>query len=183
MKSLISADNYWALWAVVVGFATLSIVLEQKYKWASAISGVIIALVYAMTLSNLNIIPTSAPVYDIVWDYAVPLAIPLLLIKCNIKKIFKESGKILIIFLIGSFATAAGSLIAFFLLKNHINELEGIAAMITGTYIGGTVNFAALSNAFNVSEKMVSSATVADNLLMALYFFCINIYSIIRIFS
>ena len=171
MKSLISADNYWALWAVVVGFATLSIVLEQKYKWASAISGVIIALVYAMTLSNLNIIPTSAPVYDIVWDYAVPLAIPLLLIKCNIKKIFKESGKILIIFLIGSFATAAGSLIAFFLLKNHINELEGIAAMITGTYIGGTVNFAALSNAFNVSEKMVSSATVADNLLMALYFF------------
>ena len=55
--------------------------------------------------------------------------------------------------------------------------------MITGTYIGGTVNFAALSNAFNVSEKMVSSATVADNLLMALYFFCINIYSIIRIFS
>ena len=171
MKSLISADNYWALWAVVVGFATLSIVLEQKYKWASAISGVIIALVCAMTLSNLNIIPTSAPVYDIVWDYAVPLAIPLLLIKCNIKKIFKESGKILIIFLIGSFATAAGSLIAFFLLKNHINELEGIAAMITGTYIGGTVNFAALSNAFNVSEKMVSSATVADNLLMALYFF------------
>lgn len=171
MKSLISADNYWALWAIVIGFATLSIVLEQKYKWASNISGVIIALVSAMTLSNLNIIPVSAAVYDIVWNYAVPLAIPLLLIKCNIKKILKESGKILIIFLIGSFATAAGSLIAFFLLKNHISELEGIAAMITGTYIGGTINFAALSNAFNVSEKMVSSATVADNLLMALYFF------------
>lgn len=171
MDSLISADNYWALWAIVVGFATLSIVLEQKYKWASTISGVIIALVCAMTLSNLKIIPMSSQVYDIVWDYAVPLAIPLLLIKCDIKKIVMESGKILVIFLIGSFATTAGSLIAFFILKNHINELEGIAAMITGTYIGGTVNFAALSNAFNVSEKMVSSATVADNLLMALYFF------------
>ncbi|MEI0529289.1 DUF819 family protein [Brachyspira intermedia] len=171
MNSLISADNYWALWAIVVGFATLSIVLEQKHKWASTISGVIIALICAMTLSNLNIIPRSSLVYDIVWDYAVPLAIPLLLIKCDIKKILMESGKILVIFLIGSFATTAGSLIAFFIFKNHINELEGIAAMITGTYIGGTVNFAALSNAFNVSEKMVSSATVADNLLMALYFF------------
>ncbi|MEI0559815.1 DUF819 family protein [Brachyspira intermedia] len=171
MDSLISADNYWALWAIVVGFATLSIVLEQKYKWASTISGVIIALVCAMTLSNLKIIPMSSQVYDIVWDYAVPLAIPLLLIKCDVKKIVMESGKILVIFLIGSFATTAGSLIAFFILKDHINELEGIAAMITGTYIGGTVNFAALSNAFNVSEKMVSSATVADNLLMALYFF------------
>ena len=171
MDSLISSDNYWALWAIVVGFATLSIVLEQKYKWASTISGVIIALACAMTLSNLKIIPMSSQVYDIVWDYAVPLAIPLLLIKCDVKKIVMESGKILVIFLIGSFATTAGSLIAFFILKDHINELEGIAAMITGTYIGGTVNFAALSNAFNVSEKMVSSATVADNLLMALYFF------------
>ena len=171
MDSLISADNYWALWAIVVGFATLSIVLEQKYKWASTVSGVIIALACAMTLSNLKIIPMSSQVYDIVWDYAVPLAIPLLLIKCDIKKIVMESGKILVIFLIGSFATTAGSLIAFFILKDHINELEGIAAMITGTYIGGTVNFAALSNAFNVSEKMVSSATVADNLFMALYFF------------
>ena len=171
MNSLISADNYWALWAIVVGFATLSIVLEQKYKWASAISGVVIALICAMTLSNLDIIPMASPVYNIVWDYAVPLAIPLLLIKCDIKKIVMKSRKILVIFLIGSFAATAGSLIAFFILKNHINELEGIAAMITGTYIGGTVNFAALSNAFNVSEKMVSSATVADNLLMALYFF------------
>ena len=171
MDSLISADNYWALWAIVVGFATLSIVLEQKYKWASTVSGVIIALACAMTLSNLKIIPMSSQVYDIVWDYAVPLAIPLLLIKCDIKKIVMKSGKILVIFLIGSFAATAGSLIVFFILKNHINELEGIAAMITGTYIGGTVNFAALSNAFNVSEKMVSSATVADNLLMALYFF------------
>ena len=153
MNSLISADNYWALWAIVVGFATLSIVLEQKYKWASTISGVIIALICAMTLSNLNIIPRSSLVYDIVWDYAVPLAIPLLLIKCDVKKIVMESGKILVIFLIGSFATTAGSLIAFFIFKNHINELEWIAAMITGTYIGGTVNFAALSNAFNVSEK------------------------------
>ena len=134
MNSLISADNYWALWAIVVGFATLSIVLEQKYKWASAISGVVIALICAMTLSNLDIIPMASPVYNIVWDYAVPLAIPLLLIKCDIKKIVMKSGKILVIFLIGSFAATAGSLIAFFILKNHINELEGIAAMITGTY-------------------------------------------------
>ena len=112
----------------------MSIVLEQKYKWASAISGVVIALICAMTLSNLDIIPMASPVYNIVWDYAVPLAIPLLLIKCDIKKIVMKSGKILVIFLIGSFAATAGSLIAFFILKNHINELEGIAAMITGTY-------------------------------------------------
>lgn len=171
MNTLISPDNHWMLWAIVVGFATLSIALEQRYKWASTLSGAIIALICAMILSNFNIIPISAPVYDIVWGYVVPLAIPLLLMRCDMRKIGRESGRILIIFLIGSFATTAGALIAYFLLKNNISELEGIAAMITGTYIGGTVNFAALSSAFNVSGKMVSSATVADNLLMAIYFF------------
>ena len=171
MNTLISPDNHWMLWAIVVGFATLSIALEQRYKWASTLSGAIIALICTMVLSNFNIIPISAPVYDIVWGYVVPLAIPLLLMRCDMRKIGRESGRILIIFLIGSFATTAGALIAYFLLKNNISELEGIAAMITGTYIGGTVNFAALSSAFNVSGKMVSSATVADNLLMAIYFF------------
>ena len=98
MKTLISSDNIWALWAFITGWAAFSIYLEQKYDWASKISGMIIALVGAMVLSNLNIIPTESVVYDNVWSYAVPLAITLLLYQCNVTKIWKESGKILILF-------------------------------------------------------------------------------------
>ncbi len=168
---LISPDNTWMLWAIIVAGATISIILEQKYKWAATASGAIIALVLAMTLSNIGIIPTDAPAYDVVWGYVVPLAIPLLLMKCDIRKIGKESGSLFILFMAGSFGTAIGVLVSYSLLKNHIPELAGISAMMTGTYIGGTVNFAALAGSFEVSGTMVSSATVADNLLMALYFF------------
>lgn len=42
----------------------------------------------------------------------------------------------------------------------------------TGSYIGGGVNFAALATEFNVGE-IKAAATVADNLLMALYFFAL----------
>lgn len=168
---LISPDNTWVLWAIIVAGATISIILEQKYKWAATASGAIIALVLAMALSNVGIIPTDAPAYDVVWGYVVPLAIPLLLMKCDIKKIGKESGSMFILFIIGSIGTAIGVLVSYSLLKNHIPELAGISAMMTGTYIGGTVNFAALADSFEVSGTMVSSATVADNLLMALYFF------------
>ena len=48
-----------------------------------------------------------------------------------------------------------------------------MAAMMAGTYTGGGVNFVAMSEAFKASGELVSTATVADNLLMAL-FFCIN---------
>ena len=86
MKTLISPDNIWALWAFITGWAAFSIYLEQKYDWASKVSGMIIALVGALIFSNLNIIPTESVVYDNVWSYVVPLAITLLLYQCNVKK-------------------------------------------------------------------------------------------------
>ena len=100
LGTLVGKDDTWVLWAIIIVWATVSIFLEQRYQWASTISGAIIALVGAMILSNFKVIPTSAPVYDTVWDYIVPLSIPLLLFSANILKIWKESRRLLFIFLI-----------------------------------------------------------------------------------
>ena len=90
MNSLISSDNTWILWTFLVVWSAVSIVLEQKYKWASKVTGAIIAILGAMLFSNLKIIPTESDVYDSVWSYVVPVAIPLLLLKAD-KKITKTS--------------------------------------------------------------------------------------------
>ena len=171
MNAWISPDNTWALWTILVGIAALSIYLEQTYKWASKITGAIIGLIIAMVLANIKIIPTDAPTYDAVWGYVVPLAIPLLLFNANIKKIWRESGRIMIIFLLSAMGTLLGTFIAFMLLRNHIPELYRMAAMMTGSYIGGGVNFAAMADSFGTTGEWVSALVVADNLLMALYFF------------
>ena len=156
MGSLISADNTWVLWAILVGDAALAIWLEQRYKWASKVTGCVLALLGMMILSNIGIIPTASPVYDSVWDYVVPLAIPLLLFQCNIKKIGKESGKLLIIYLISSVGTVLGAFAGFFALQNFVPDLNKVAAM---------------ADTFGASGELSSQAVVADNLLMALYFF------------
>ena len=170
-ESLIAADDTWALLALMVASVALAIWLEQKYVWASKISGAIIALLIALAASNLAIIPTSCVLYDdIVWGYAVPMGIPLLLLQCNMKKIWKETGRMMVIFLIGAAGTVAGAFLAYTLLHSFIPGLEGVAAMMTGSYIGGGVNFAARASEFEVGE-IKAATTVADNLLMALYFF------------
>ncbi|MGM9919741.1 MAG: DUF819 domain-containing protein [Bhargavaea sp.] len=169
--TLIKPEDTWLLWAFLAGWAAVSIYLEQKYKWASKVTGAIIALAGALILSNLNIIPTDAPAYDAVWTYVIPLAIPLLLYQANLKRVWNESGRLLILFLISSVGTVVGAYIAFFSLSAFIPELSKIAAVMTGSYIGGSVNLAALSAKFDVSEGMLSSTIVADNLMMALYFF------------
>ena len=181
-ESLIAADDTWALLMLMVASVALAIWLEQKYVWASKISGAIIALLIALAASNLAIIPTSCVLYDnIVWGYAVPMGIPLLLLQCNMKKIWKETGRMMVIFLIGAAGTVVGAFLAYGLLHSYIPGLEAVAAMMTGSYIGGGVNFAALALEFDVGE-IKAAATVADNLLMALYFFALLLFAGMKFF-
>lgn len=171
MGSLISAESTWILWAVLASCAALAIFLEQKYSWASKVTGCILALTFTLILSNLKIIPTEAPVYDAVWSYVVPLAVPMLLFNADIKKIGRDSGRVLIIYLFSGIGTILGGFVAYFALKNAIPALNDIVPMFVGTYTGGSVNFVAMSQQYKVPGATVSAALVADNLLMALYFF------------
>lgn len=181
-ESLIAADDTWALLTLLVVSVAFAIWLEQRYAWASRVSGAIIALLIALAASNLSVIPTSCALYDeIIWGYAVPLGIPLLLLQCNMKKIWRETGRMMVIFLIGTAGTVTGAFLAYTLLHKYIPGLEGVAAMMTGSYIGGGVNFAALALEFDVGE-IKASATVADNLLMALYFFALLLFAGMKFF-
>ncbi|RXK18435.1 DUF819 domain-containing protein [Macrococcus sp. DPC7161] len=169
MDTIISSKDTMSLWAIIVIFSSLSIYLELKFKWAAKLSGAILALIFALLLSNFNIIPTASPVYDQVWGFIIPLALPLLLFQIDIKAIWKESGRLLGIFLLSSVGTVAGTLIAFFLLHNHIPHLEKLSAMMSASYIGGGVNFAAMALKFNPPKDIISAAVVADNLMTALF--------------
>ena len=166
--SLISADNSWALFAILTAIAAIAIFMEQKWTWASKISGCVIALIGAMILSNLKIIPLDAPAYDFVWDYIVPAAIPLLLFKANLKKIWKDSGRTLIIYLLSGLGTVAGGFLAYYALRNSIPDLVKITPMMVGSYVGGSANLVAMADAFGATGDTVSIAVVADNLLMAI---------------
>lgn len=63
-ESLIAPDNTFGLLGILCLGVFLAIYLEQKYNWASRLSGAIIALLIAMVLANLSVIPTSCPLYD-----------------------------------------------------------------------------------------------------------------------
>jgi len=177
---LIQADNTLGLLAVMCLSVAAAIYLEQKYVWASKVSGAIIALVFAMVMANVGIIPTSCPLYDdVVWGLVVPMSLSLLLLQCDLNAIGKRTGKMLIVFLIGAAGTFIGALISFFSLKGayvatggNISDLAAVASMMTGSYIGGGANFAALAAMHNLQgTDVTAAATVADNLLMAIYFF------------
>ena len=173
MSTLISSYNTWMLFAVLTVIAAFSLWLEQRYLWAAKVSGCILCLVMAMALANLRVIPTDAEAYDFVWGYIVPLAIPFLLFKADLRKIWRGSCRIFGIFVLGSFGTVTGGVLAFSLFKKVFGygNTKSLMAMFVGTYVGGSVNLAAMADATNADKNLISASIVADNLLMVLYFF------------
>ncbi|MDO5073957.1 MAG: DUF819 family protein [Neisseria animaloris] len=170
METLIKPDDTLLLWAFVMLAAGAAVVMEQRAKWAAKVPGAVTALLMAIAASNFGLVPTDASVYDAVWGYIVPLAIPLLLFQLDIRSVFRESGRLLLLFFISSVGTVLGVLAGFSLLKDRIPELDKVSAMIAASYTGGGVNFAAMTAKLEPSKDITSATVVADNLMMACYF-------------
>ena len=116
MTSLISGDNTMLVWMVVAFMGTAAVFCEQKFKWGGYIGSCVLAIFMSMILCSLHITPTSSPVYSAISGYVLPLSIPLLLFKCDVRKILRESGKLFILWHVAAVGTLIAALGGGFLL-------------------------------------------------------------------
>ncbi len=169
---MISPQDTWSLWALIVSGTALAIWMENNFKWAARLSGPVIALLIAMVLSNLRVMPAESPAYDFIGDYFVPLAIPLLLFRANVFEIARVTGKVFVIFHVASLGTILGAVLATWLLNGRVpgtntETLSQVAGIMTASYIGGGINFFAVKETFGTSENLTGPLLVADNFIMA----------------
>ncbi len=168
--SIISDQNVIALGAILFGLAWLGFWIDTK-PIGKKTSGVIWVLLGAMALSNFRVIPFASPSYDFVGGTLVPLAIPLLLFKADLRKIFRESGPVMISFLIASAGTVTGAVIGFFLFE--LGEIgPKVAGVYTAGFVGGAVNFLAVSKAVEMTpdefSTALSASAMVSNIALAL---------------
>ena len=178
--TLISADNDFAIMAVLFVIAGASF-LAERTRIGAHLTGAVIAILAAIVAANLRIIPHAAPAYDFVFSYFVPVLIPLFLFKANLRHMIFETTRMTGAFLIASAGTIIGVLIAVSLLDlgalasaaETPPELReaGIAGLFTSTYIGGSVNYAALGEitGLRTDASFFSAATATDNLFSAVF--------------
>ena len=109
---MISPDNIFAISATILGLAWIGFWIDTS-SLGKKTSGVMWVLLTGMLLSNVGIAPLKSPIYEFVGSNLVPLAIPLLLFKADLRDIFRKSGKVMIAFLVAAFGTVVGVLIGF----------------------------------------------------------------------
>ena len=66
------------------------------------LSAAIVSILAGLAASNLGILPFEAPAYSVVMDFLLPVAVPLLLFRADLRRIFRSTGTLLVVFLLGS---------------------------------------------------------------------------------
>jgi uncharacterized membrane protein len=167
--SVISADQPLAVLAALAVIAAAGFVVE-KTRWGAALTGAVWVILAAIVLSNVGVIPKSSPAYDFVFAYVTPVLIPLFLVKADLRRILFETTRMTGAFLLASLATVVGVAIALLALDLGARE-PGVAGAFTATYVGGSVNYAALVDitGLRADPSFVSAATAVDNMASALF--------------
>lgn len=166
--TLISPENHLILFAVIVAAAALGIWSEHK-KWFGQVSGILVTMIVMSILSMSGVVPVASnpkfkvEVYELIFNYFIPISIPLMLMGSNITRIIREGGKLLVAFLIGALGVILGSLLAFYIIDLGPDS-GNTAGVIAATLIGGSMNFIATGEIINFSTHPLFSATIAvDN--------------------
>ena len=180
MHALIAQDQTVVLGTILVVAAFLGL-WSERYAWGAAVSGAVVTMLTTVILSNVGVLPPASPVYDLVWAYLVPVAIPLLLFKANLFRMIREAGRTLVAFAFGTIGTVVGVIIAFHLIPTG-EEGWKLAAIFSATYIGGSVNYMSAAEAVGMrSGDLLAAGAAADNLTMTLYFLILFAFPSIKI--
>lgn len=174
MESFISPDNHFTIWAILLFSSAFGIYGEKK-GWFGKISGVIVTIILVAILAMLHVIPSASddkiqvPVYNFVFKYITPMAIPLLLFNANIIRIVRESGRLIILYLLGSVGIIIGAVVSFFVIEIG-PEAYKVAGVWIATLVGGSVNFVAAAETLDFSTSSLFTTTIAvDNFAIQFY--------------
>ncbi len=166
--SLISPNETLQIAGILAGLAAFGFWVETTAIGRKA-SGVLIILCLGVLLSNIQIIPHSADAYGVVGSMLVPLAIPMLLFRADLKQVFAEVGPMLKAF-IASALVIAVSIIVLTLAFDFGEHESKVAGTLAGSYIGGSLNFVATAQAVQLDDPNHYVAALTADTIGAVLF-------------
>lgn len=162
----VPADDVLVIGAVLTGLAALGFWIDTT-PLGKRTSGVVWLILAATLLSNVGLIPMDSPVYGAVHAYLVPLAIPLLLFKADLRRVWREAGPVLAAFGVAVVAVCVGAVVGDLAVGQGAlgHKLAGVFA---AAWIGGAVGFVGAAEALRLSHEEYAVAIGASNIVSIL---------------
>lgn len=147
----------------------------RKNKVFNKIGPVLTLYLLGVLVANIGILPTEETAYKKIFDFMesfsgalIPLALPMILFGCNFRKF--SLGKSVGAFVIGAVSVAAFVIAGYYIFRGNLGE-EGpkMGAALTGQYLGGAANLAAIKQMLGLSaDNFVILSTC--NLIVSFFY-------------
>ncbi|MCQ2271499.1 MAG: DUF819 family protein [Bacteroidales bacterium] len=156
--------NVILITAVYVLAPVIIILLYGRYSWVKKIGTVILAYAIGIIMALCGLIPTGdaagaqemGKISTMLMNLCVPIAIPLMLFNSDFKLWTKSLPKTFVVLITGLVAIVIAVIAGYFVFRNAgISDFDKVAAMMTGIYTGGTMNFFALGSALEVDQSVI----------------------------
>ena len=143
----------------------LIILIFNKFRWAKSIGTVIMAYAVGIIVALLGILPSGTEpgaealesMQKTLMNVAVPLAIPLMLFNSDFKLWTKSLPKTMAVLIGGLISILVAVVSGYFIFRDAgIPQFDRVAAMMTGIYTGGTMNFSALGTMLEVDPSLIT---------------------------
>ncbi len=131
-----------------------------------------LAFIYLVpvVLSNTGVLPTESPVYDTMQSLMLPMLLILLLMNVNIRGALQVMGRGIGVMLFGTLGVMVGAPIGLLAVKHWLGPDAWKAfGALSGSWIGGTGNMAAVSEMIGTQGTEFGLAVLADSTMYAFW--------------
>ena len=146
--------------------------LARRWRWIDRVSPMTLLYVIGLVVANCtNFVAwcNAGSLNEMVGNIAVPLALPMMLMGCNLSK--WSTGKAAKAFVSGLLAVMATIVAGFFIFRSSYGneEFAQICAVITGLYTGGIPNISAIAKGVGIGSELFLYVTSYDLIITGIY--------------
>ena len=160
--------------AVVILIPAVCVMLEKKSGWKVWKVFPAFVFVYLVNMIFCTIglwdLGATSPAYSAVKNNLLYAMIPLMLSRCDVRKLAKLGPKLVMTFLCSAVTICAGICLSYMIFGRMMGENSShAAAALIGSWIGGSDNMVAVQAVLNVPEGDMGACIIIDNLYYSLW--------------
>jgi uncharacterized membrane protein len=132
-------------------------------KFYSVVPAILLVCYIPAVCTNLGVIPAQSPAYVWMSKYLLPFSLFLLTVTTDVPSALLVGRRAILVMLFGTVGVIVGGPVAFWIFQDWlpVDTWKGVAA-ISGSWIGGGANFAAIKESVQAPDGIAGAAIIVD---------------------
>jgi uncharacterized membrane protein len=158
--------------AALCGVCAFFFWLERATRWRvfNIVPPLVFIYLLPVIMTNTGVLPAKSPVYDKIGEIVLPMMLVLMLLNVDVRGAVRVMGRGVLVMLAGSVGVVVGAGVGMAVIKHWVGSTAWKSfGALSGSWVGGTGNLAAVASALDATEGDEALAILADTSLLLIW--------------